>query len=139
MSPATVQHLPMVGLVPTTTPHKTAEKSGTTEHNSVVDLSTAIPLALARAGLSHKQACAHMGIDTGNWSKALHGDGHVSLQRLLLLPVAFWCEFLPMLAEPAGLAVSHEDIADIALKQAAVAFDALARSVAQLRAQRRSA
>lgn len=67
------------------------------------------------------------------WSKALHGDGHVSLQRLLKLPVAFWREFLPMLAEPAGMAVTHEDIAEIALKQTAVALDALARAVCQMR------
>jgi hypothetical protein len=74
-----------------------------------------------------------MGIDPGNWSKALHGEGHVSLQRLLWLPVEFWREFLPMLAEPAGLAVTHEDLADLALKQCAVAIDALARSVTHLR------
>lgn len=139
MSPAAQLHMPIIGAARGTTPHKSAENTATTEHNSVVDLSVAIPLALARAGLSHKQACAFMDIDTGNWSKALHGDGHVSLQRLLKLPVAFWCEFLPLLAEPAGLAVSHEDLADIALKQTAVAIDALVRTVTQLRASRRTA
>ena len=80
-----------------------------------------------------------MSLDTGNWARALQGEGHVSLQRLLLLPVAFWREFLPMLAEPAGLAVTHEDIADIALKQCAVAMDAFARYITQLHAQRRTA
>lgn len=133
MSTAVVQHLPILGVVPPTTPHKPAEKAPTSAYNSVVDLGVAIPLALARADLSHKQACAHMGIDPGNWSKALHGEGHVSLQRLLLLPVEFWREFLPLLAEPAGLAVTHEDMAEIALKQTAVALDGLARAICQMR------
>ena len=135
---STALALPMVCLVPPTTPHKTAGNAPTSDYNSVVDLSVAIPLALSRAGLSHKQACAHMDLDPGNWSKALQGQGHVSLQRLLLLPASFWREFLPMLAEPAGLAVTHEDLADIALKQTAVAVDALVRAVTQLRMQRRA-
>lgn len=139
MSPAAQLHMAIIGEARSTTPHRTAEIAPTTEHHSSVDLSIAIPLALSRAGLSHKQACAFMDLDQSNWSKALQGNGHVSLQRLLRLPVAFWCEFLPLLAEPAGLAVSHDDLADIALKQTAVAIDALVRTVTQLRAQRRSA
>lgn len=140
MSPAAQQlHMPIVGEARHTTPHRTPENAATTLYHSTVDLAVAIPLALSRAGLSHKQACAHMDLDASNWAKALQGNGHVSLQRLLLLPVAFWCEFLPMLAEPVGLCVSHDDLADLALKQTAVAIDALVRTVTQLRAQRRTA
>lgn len=81
-----------------------------------------------------------MDIDTGNWSKALHGDGHVSFQRLLKLPIAFWTEFVPLLAEPVGLSVAHEDIADRALMQTAFALEQLTRAVVQMRqSARRSA
>jgi hypothetical protein len=122
-------HVAMVAGAPPTTPDDWAGKTATAADNSAVDLSVAIPLALARAGLSHKQACAYMGVDTGNWARALHGEGHVSLQRLLKLPIAFWCEFLPLLAEPAGLAVTHDDMAAITLKRAAVAFELLAAGI----------
>lgn len=131
--------LPMMGLTPHTTPHQTAGKAPTSVYQSTVDLAVAIPLAANRAGLSLGQVAAYMEMDASNLSKVLRGNGHVSLQRLLLLPVEFWREFLPMLAEPAGLAVSHEDLADIALKQTAVAIDALVRTVTQLRASRRIA
>lgn len=142
MSPAAViQHLPMLGAVPPTTPHQSAEKATTTDHHSTVDLTVLIPLALSRAGLTHKQACAYMEIDPSNWAKALQGQNgmHVSFQRLLKLPIAFWTEFVPMLAEPMGLVVSHEDIADRALLQAAHAIEQLTRSVVQLRQTRRVA
>jgi hypothetical protein len=103
-----------------------------TDVNSV-DVGMTIAMALSRCGLSHKQACAYMEIDPGLWSRQLSGDGHVSFQRLLKLPVTFWRQFLPLIAEPAGLAVSHHDMADLALLQAAVAFDALVRGVTQMR------
>jgi hypothetical protein len=128
--------------------HRSTEVNGDGKASSIsansvdgltVDVSSALSLALSRSGLTHKQACAYMEIDTGLWSRQIGGDGHISFQRLLRLPVAFWREFLPLLAEPAGLAVSHEDIADLALMQAAVAFEALARGVAQLRRARKVA
>lgn len=133
-------HASSVAVETATMPHQTADEATTTDHLSTVDLSVLIPLALSRAGLSHKQACAYMEIDPSNWSKALQGVGgmHVSFQRLLKLPIAFWTEFVPLIAEPIGLAVTNEDIADRALLQMSHAVDVLVRSaVAVRRAQRR--
>lgn len=133
---ATALHLPIVGLVPRST-EVTAPENATTSDRNSIDLAAAIGQALSRAGLNNKQACAYMDMDPGLWSRQLQGDGHISFQRLLKLPIAFWTEFVPLLAEPIGLSVSHEDIADRAMLQAAVAVEQLVRSVAQMRAQQR--
>lgn len=138
MSPAHQLHMPIIGAVPRSTPVETAEKATTSEVNSI-DLAAAIGQALSRSGLNHKQACAWMEIDPGLWSRQLQGDGHISFQRLLKLPVAFWTEFVPLLAEPIGLSVAHEDIADRALMQTAFALEQLTRAVVQMRAIRRTA
>lgn len=133
---AVAQHLPIIGAVPRSTEVTTAEKPGSSEVNSI-DVAAAISQALSRAGLNNKQACAWMDIDPGLWSRQLQGDGHISFQRLLKLPIAFWTEFVPLLAEPIGLSVSHEDIADRALLQAAAAIEQLTRAAVQMRAQMR--
>jgi hypothetical protein len=139
MSPATVQHLPMIGLTPRSTPVDSAENATSSDINSL-DLAGAIGQALSRAGLNNKQACAWMEMDPGMWSRQLQGDGHISFQRLLKLPIQFWTEFIPLLAEPIGLSVAHEDIADRALMQTAFALEQLTRAVVQMRASaRRSA
>lgn len=105
-----------------------------------MDLAGAIGQALSRSGLNNKQACAWMDLDPGLWSRQLQGDGHISFQRLLKLPIAFWAEFVPLLAEPIGLSVAHEDIADRALMQTAFALEQLTRAVVQMRqSARRSA
>lgn len=129
-------HMPIVGLTPRSTEVKPAENTG----SSVVktsDLAAAIGQALARADLNNKQACAYMDIDQGLWTRQLQGDGHLSFPRLLRLPTTFWVEFLPLLAEPFGLSVSHEDMASRALVQAAATVDQLTRVVVQLQAQQR--
>lgn len=138
MNTAAVQHLPIIGLTPRSMEGKAAENTGSIDCNSV-DLAAAIGQALSRAGLNNKQACAYMEIDPGMWSRQLQGDGHISFQRLLKLPIKFWTEFVPLLAEPVGLSVAHEDIADRALMQCAFTLEALTRAVVQLRSQRRTA
>ena len=130
-------HMPIVGLVPPTKPHQTAEPEPTNGYQTLV-LGTAIPLALARAGMTQTEACAYMEIDQANWQKALNGNGHVSFQRLLKLPLKFWHEFLPMLAEPAGLVLGHEDIADRALMQCAFALEQAVRATVAMRQVRRA-
>lgn len=136
---AAARHLPMLGLTPRSTPVESAENATAIGVNSI-DLAAAIGQALSRAGLNNKQACAWMDIDPGMWSRQLQGDGHISFQRLLKLPIAFWTEFVPLLAEPIGLAVSNEDIADRALMQTAFALEQLTRAVVQMRqSARRSA
>ena len=48
-----------------------------------VDLASALSLALARSGMSHKQAAITQGIDVAQWSRQVNGqEAHVSLQRL---------------------------------------------------------
>jgi len=138
MKPAVAAHLPIIGLTPRSTEVKTAENTTTSEVNSI-DLAEAIGQALSRVGLNNKQACAYMELDPGLWSRQLQGDGHISFQRLLKLPITFWTEFVPLLAEPVGLSVAHEDIADRALMQCAFTLEALTRAVVQLRSQRRTA
>lgn len=116
---------------------QTAPDAASTNLNSI-DLVSAISQALSRAGLNHKQACAWMEIDPGLWSRQLQGDGHVSFQRLLKLPVAFWVEFVPLLAEPIGLAVSNEDIADRAVMQSVFALEQALRAQMAVRAARKA-
>ena len=73
-------------------------------------LGESIKVAVSRSGLTHKQLCAYMdGLDAGTWSKALDGDGHVSLGRLLKAPDEFWQEFLPLLAHHFGASVSSSN------------------------------
>lgn len=61
-------------------------------------LTEAMELALKRAGLSHKQACAFMGLDPSQWSRE-RAAGTFRFDRLTALPHAFWQEFWPLAAE----------------------------------------
>jgi hypothetical protein len=114
----------MVPVRSATTPHQTADEAPTSAYHSTVDLEVAIPLAAARAGYTLGQLAAYMEMDASNLSKVLRGNGHVSLQRLLKLPFPFWREFLPLLAEPVGMTVAHEEIAEIALRRFGAAVEA---------------
>jgi hypothetical protein len=119
------------------TPHQSAGEAGTTEHHSLgLDVATAVSLALARAGLSHKEACFLMGVDASNWSKQLRGDGHVSLQRLAQLPPKFWREFVPLLAEAVQLTVSHPDFETVAMRRVVELVAAIGQVFEQSRARR---
>jgi hypothetical protein len=133
-----VRHVPMVAVAQPSTEVDSAENAASIAVNSI-DLGVAISQALSRAGLNNKQACAWMEIDPGLWSRQLQGDGHVSFQRLLKLPIIFWTEFIPLLGEPIGLSVSAEDPADRAMLQAAVAVEQLVRSAVAMRRSRRGA
>lgn len=133
-----VRHAPMVAPGSSSTEVDPAETATSIALNSI-DLAAAIGQALSRAGLNNKQACAWMEIDPGLWSRQLQGEGHISFQRLLKLPIAFWTEFVPLLADPIGLVVSAEDAADRAMLQAAVAVEQLVRSAIEMRRARRGA
>ncbi len=80
-----------------------------------LDVAAAITLALSRCGLSQKDAALTMGLDPAQWSRQLHGEGHVSMQRLQRLPVEFWREFLPLLGGPIRLTLAHQDAVDLAM------------------------
>lgn len=104
-----------------------------------LDLAWAISLALDRAGISHKEAAILMGIDPAQWSRQLHGDGHISFQRLQKLPASFWREFLPLLASPLQLTMSHQDFADLAMLKIVSLVQEIGIYAIQVRAQRRVA
>lgn len=105
-----------------------------------VDAAVVINIALARAGLSLKEAAAHMDLDASLWSRQLQGKGaNIDFRKLLLLPIPFWRELIALLAEPAQLAVTHEDMAEIALKQVGVAIESLTRGISTLMTARRIA
>jgi hypothetical protein len=124
-----------------------AENTGSTAINSNVDeaplgqldLTSAITEALERARISHKEAALTMGIDPAQWSRQLHGDGHISVQRLQKLPASFWREFLPLLASPLRLTMSHQDFADLAMLKIVSLVQEIGVYAIQVRAQRRIA
>jgi hypothetical protein len=107
---------------------------------ATLDPNTAISLALSRAGLSHKQACAYMGLDPSLWARQLQGkdNAHVSFQRLRLLPRAFWREFLPLLGDPMQMTVTHQDIADMTMLRIVDLVESIGKVFVQSRAMRRA-
>jgi hypothetical protein len=104
-----------------------------------LDVAAAIGLALSRCGMSNKEACAVMGVDQSLWTKQLHGDGHVSLQRLMKLPAKFWNEFLPLLGDPLQICVSSADIADLTMLRIVALMEEIGSYTLRLRSLRRSA
>lgn len=103
------------------------------------DAASALSIALQRADLSHKEAALTMGLDPAQWSRQLHGDGHISFQRLLRLPRAFWQEFLPLLGAPLRVVVASEDGEDAALLRLASVVESFAMLTVRRRALRRIA
>jgi hypothetical protein len=103
-----------------------------------LDVAAVLSLALARAGLSHKQAAITQGVDVAQWSRQVNGqDAHVSLQRLTKMPRTFWLEFLQQLAPHLDVVVAHPDLADRALHQLLMGVEAavsFARNERALRA-----
>jgi hypothetical protein len=104
-----------------------------------LDLNTAISLALSRAGLSHKQACAYMQLDPSLWARQLQGkdNAHVSMQRLKSLPRCFWHEFIPLLADPVQMTVSHQDLADLTMLRIVDLVESIGKAFVQSRGLRR--
>lgn len=146
---APVRHAPIVaGRAPSTEVQSQQNQPSIAVHSTddggqtlSIDASVAINLALSRAGLSLKEAAARMDLDASLWSRQLQGGkgANIDFRKLLLLPISFWREFIPLLAEPAQLAVTHEDLAEIALKQVGVAMENLTRGIASLLTARRVA
>lgn len=54
----------------------------------------AVRIALARAGISNKEAAIVMEKDPGQWSRELSGKEHMKLQPLMKLGPVFWREFV---------------------------------------------
>lgn len=59
--------------------------------------------ALELAGLSLEKAAVWMDMDRAQLHRQLHGEGHVSLTRLTMLPVSFWRWYAVLLAAEFGL------------------------------------
>jgi hypothetical protein len=111
-------HMPILGRVPPATEGTRPGKSTETDRNSTsgpLQLVGAVDEALARIGMSDKQAASIMGISGGTWSKQKNGvDGcHIQLDKLALLPENFHREFTRIYAGLVGLHVTHESIADL--------------------------
>jgi hypothetical protein len=106
-----------------------------------LDIGEAIDLALRRAGISHKQACAFMNLDQSQWSKQLKGqDNHqVSFQRLKLLPRSFWNEFMPLLGDRLQMCMSSADLADITMLRILGLMEEIGTCALRLRSLRRTA
>ena len=62
-----------------------------------------VDLALARAGISHKEAAITMGLDPSLWTRQRAGQGHISLRRLARLPAAFHRELVALRAARVGM------------------------------------
>ena len=59
--------------------------------------------ALQKAGISLKAAALWMQIDCAQLERQLHGEGHLSHRRLLMLPLIFWQWFSVLAVERYGL------------------------------------
>lgn len=110
--------MPILGEARPATEGNRFGKSTETDCNSTsapLQLVAAVDQALARIGMSDKQAAALMGISGGTWSKQKNGvDGcHIQLDKLALLPAEFHVEFTRIYAGLVGLHVAHESIADL--------------------------
>jgi hypothetical protein len=146
MSPAAQLHMPILGAARPVTEGHGPGKSPVTACNSTSaalqpDLVAAVDLALARCGLTDKDAAARMGISGATWSKQKNGvDGcHIHLDKLAQLPESFHVEFSRIYGGMVGLTIAHETIADLLVArvgQLLVEINALA---SQLRQARRSA
>ncbi len=139
MSPAVVQHLPMVGLVP---PSRESKSAGNQHPNGLksVEIDDLICDALRAARLSHGQACAHIGngkgkaYDQGQWTAARE-TGNLPFSRMWAgLPPEFWHHFLAALADAAGMRVSAPDQRVVALKQTAALVHNLANLIEEMTA-----
>lgn len=132
----------MLRVEPSTPVDRTTEAPSTTVNDGAplanLDVAAALSLALARSGMSHKQAAIAQGVDVAQWSRQVNGqDAHVSFQRLTKLPRAFWLELLQQLAPHLDIVVAHPDLADRALHQMLIGVEAavsFARNERALRA-----
>ncbi len=145
MSPAVVQHLPMVGLAPRSSEVNRPENQGSVAVSTSVgcltpDLSAAVSQALACIRMSDKEAAAIMGIDPGRWSRQKAGvDGHyIQLDRLARLPQAFHVEFARIYGAMVGLTVAHDTIADLMVTRVMALLTEVNDLATQLRAMRRA-
>jgi len=113
--------LPIVGLVP---PAREGNRHGNataiasnsqSQPLTTPDLVASVSLALARIGMSDKEAAAAMEMNPAQWSRQKNGvDGHhIQLDRLALLPETFHKEFARIYAERVGFKVSHNTIAQL--------------------------
>lgn len=126
-------------------PVNSVPRDGSSESNSLAPALTrggveaAIRLAIKRSGMTDKSAAVQMGLDPGQWSRQLSGreGDHLWLDRLVLLPRAFWHEFLPLLASPLDMSIDSEDATEAAVARALEAFAVVTPMLMKRRRQRR--
>lgn len=109
------------------------EPESTRVQTSDFDHEAVIERARALAGLTHGQLCAYMADEDGKaldqslWTR-MRRDGNLPIKRMRKCPDVFWRAFIVGLAESAGMTVSHDDIADLAVMRTADAFEAAAQA-----------
>jgi hypothetical protein len=128
------RHAAMVPAGPASTEVQTAaEPASIGVHSPDFDHEAAIERGRALAGLTHQQLCAYMAdadgkpLDPSLW-KRMRESGNLPISRMQKCPPVFWCSFIAEMATAAGMAVAHEDIADIAVRRTADAFEAAAQA-----------
>lgn len=116
---AIAAHLPIIGAVPPAkvgnAPGNQTAIAGNSQTQPLPDLPAAVSLALARIGMSDKEAAGVMDMSPAQWSRQKNGvDGHhIQLDRLALLPENFHREFARIYGSMVGLEMAHQTIADL--------------------------
>jgi hypothetical protein len=78
--------LPLIGETPRRQPIVNSDEGG-------LWILPLVQRAVERS-VGHKAAALDAGMDKGQWSRQLAGDGHLSIRRLGLLPQEFWLELI---------------------------------------------
>jgi len=78
--------------------------------NGIPTLGDAINTARMRAGLSDQDLAYAQGILPSLWSRQLHGQGHIALDRLAHTPLAFRVELIGQLETLWGVETTLETI-----------------------------
>ncbi len=136
MSPATAQHLPMVGLVP---PSKEVKSESESLSKALQLLESWHQEALRAAGLNEGQLCAHIGngkggaYDQSQWTAARKTGNWPFGRQLAGCPDAYLDSLAISFARSRGLHVSHSDLADQAVARVAIAFEAVAEAFRHMR------
>lgn len=89
------------------------------------------------AGLSEEKFCLWQEVDDAQWRRQCHGIGHISLSRLMNLPVSFWSWYGLLLVTKFGLPKEVRRVARVTV--AVFGMKKMARMFADAHAQKASA
>jgi hypothetical protein len=78
--------------------------------SGVPSLADAVDTARMKAGLSDQDLAYAQGLRPSLWSRQLHGQGHIALDRLAHAPLAFRVELIGQLEALWGIETTMETI-----------------------------